>query len=96
MRRLRLHRITVAAAGAYNIAWGCYAVLNPQWFFRLTGLPLSNSPQIFACLGMVLGLYGVLYLEVARRPGARLAGRGGRATRSTAPGYLGDRRRYRR
>ena len=32
------------------------------------GLPLSNSPQIFACLGMVLGLYGLLYLEVARRP----------------------------
>ena len=56
------------AAGLYNIAWGCYAVIDPQWFFRLTGLALSNSPQIFACLGMVLGLYGLLYLEVARRP----------------------------
>jgi hypothetical protein len=66
--RLRRHRATFVAAGAYNIAWGCYAVLDPQWFFRLTGLPPSNSPQIFACLGMVLGLYGVLYLEVARRP----------------------------
>jgi hypothetical protein len=43
-------------------------VLDPQWFFRVTGLPLSNSPQIFACLGMVLGLYGLLYLEVGRRP----------------------------
>jgi len=66
--RSRLHRTTFSAAGAYNIVWGCYTVLDPQWFFRLTGLPLSNSPQIFACLGMVLGLYGVLYLEVARRP----------------------------
>ena len=65
---MRTHRITFAAAGIYNIAWGLYAVLDPQWFFRLTGLPLSNSPQIFACLGMVLGLYGVLYLEVARVP----------------------------
>ena len=65
----RLHRITFVAAGAYNILWGCYAVLDPQWFFRLSGLPRSNSPQIFACLGMVLGLYGLLYLEVARRPG---------------------------
>jgi hypothetical protein len=64
----RAHRVTFVAAGAYNIAWGCYAVLDPQWFFRVTGLPLSNSPQIFACLGMVLGLYGLLYLEVARRP----------------------------
>ncbi|WP_206025054.1 hypothetical protein [Micromonospora zingiberis] len=63
-----MHRATFVAAGAYNIIWGCYTVLDPQWFFRLTRLPLSNSPQIFACLGMVLGLYGLLYLEVARRP----------------------------
>jgi hypothetical protein len=63
-----MHRVTFVAAGVYNITWGLYAVLDPQWFFRLSGLPLSNSPQIFACLGMVLGLYGVLYLEVARRP----------------------------
>jgi hypothetical protein len=68
LKRRRLHRATFVAAGAYNILWGCYAVLDPQWFFRITGLPLSNSPQIFACLGMVLGLYGLLYLEVGRRP----------------------------
>ena len=68
MRRRRLHRGTFVAAGVYNIAWGCYAVLDPQWFFRLTDLPRSNSPQIFATLGMVLGVYGLLYLEVARRP----------------------------
>jgi len=66
--RRRLHRVTFALAGAYNILWGLYAVLDPQWFFRVTGLPLSNTPQIFATLGMVLGLYGVLYLEVARVP----------------------------
>jgi hypothetical protein len=68
MRRRRLHRATFVAAGVYNIAWGCYAVADPQWFFRVTGLPPSNTPQIFATLGMVLGLYGVLYLEVARVP----------------------------
>jgi hypothetical protein len=68
MRHRRAHGRTFVAAGIYNIGWGCYAVLDPQWFFRLTGLPASNTPQIFACLGMVIGLYGVLYLEVARRP----------------------------
>jgi hypothetical protein len=68
VKRRRLHRVTFAAAGAYNIAWGLYAVADPQWFFRLTGLPASNTPQIFATLGMVLGLYGVLYLDVARVP----------------------------
>lgn len=31
-------------------------------------MPLANHPQIFACLGMVIGLYGILYLEVARLP----------------------------
>lgn len=68
MKRRQLHRITFTAAGVYNIGWGLYAVLDPQWFFRVSGLPLSNSPQIFATLGMVLGLYGVLYLDVARMP----------------------------
>ena len=68
MARRRFHRGVFALAGAYNLAWGVYAVLDPQWLFRLAGLPLQNYPQIFACLGMVIGLYGILYLEVARRP----------------------------
>ena len=55
-------------AGAYNVLWGLYAVIDPQWLFRVAGMPPSNTPQIFACLGMVLGLYGVVYLEIARRP----------------------------
>jgi hypothetical protein len=56
------------AAGLYNLAWGAYSALDPQWLFRFAGMPLSNTPEIFACLGMVVGLYGVLYLEVARVP----------------------------
>lgn len=27
-----------------------------------------NYPEIYACVGMIVGLYGVVYLEVARRP----------------------------
>jgi hypothetical protein len=27
-----------------------------------------NYPEIFACLAMVIGLYGLLYLRVARHP----------------------------
>jgi hypothetical protein len=56
------------AAGVYNLAWGAWSALDPQWLFRLAGMPLLNHPAIFACLGMVIGLYGVLYLEVARVP----------------------------
>jgi len=66
--RRRLHRLTFSAAGVYNIVWGLYSVADPQWLFRYAGLPPQNYPQIFACLGMVVGLYGILYLEVARVP----------------------------
>ena len=57
-----------AAAGVYNLAWGAWSALDPQWLFRLAGMPPLNHPAVFACLGMVVGLYGVLYLEVARVP----------------------------
>jgi hypothetical protein len=66
--RRKFHRFIFCAAGIYNIAWGLYSVIDPQWLFRYAGMPLQNYPQIFACLGMVVGLYGILYLEVARRP----------------------------
>ncbi len=66
--RRRLHRAVFLAAGIYNIAWGLFAAADPQWLFRFAGMPLLNHPQIYACLGMVVGLYGILYLEVARVP----------------------------
>jgi hypothetical protein len=62
------HRAAFVAAGVYNIGWGLYAVVDPQWLFRLAGMPPTSNPEIFACLGMVIGLYGILYLDVARRP----------------------------
>ncbi len=66
--RRRRHQRTFVAAGAYNIAWGLFSVMDPQWLFRVAGMPHDNHPQIFATLGMVIGLYGILYLEVARVP----------------------------
>lgn len=66
--RRRVHRVTFAAAGLYNCLWGLWAIADPQWFFRFTGMPPTNQPAVFACLGMVVGLYGILYFEVARVP----------------------------
>ncbi|MGV3533043.1 MAG: hypothetical protein ACO1QR_11790 [Chthoniobacteraceae bacterium] len=66
--RRRLHRAVFLAAGLYNIAWGLYAAVDSQWLFRFAEMPLLNHPAMFACLGMVIGLYGILYLEVARVP----------------------------
>jgi hypothetical protein len=66
--RRRFHRAVFAAAGVYNLAWGAHAAVDPQWLFRFADMPPANHPEVFACLGMVVGLYGVLYLEVARAP----------------------------
>ena len=68
MKRRRFHQIVFALAGAYNLGWGAYSALDPQWLFRFAGMPLSNYPEIFACLGMVVGVYGFLYWQVARFP----------------------------
>jgi hypothetical protein len=68
VRRRRFHQAVFVAAGVYNIAWGIWSAADPQWLFRFAGMPPINHEAVFACLGMVVALYGVLYFEVARRP----------------------------
>ncbi|HEX8170138.1 MAG TPA: hypothetical protein VF824_06330 [Thermoanaerobaculia bacterium] len=68
MKRRRFHQVTFALAGAYNLAWGAYSALDPQWLFRYAHMRPSTYPEIFACLGMVVGIYGFLYWDVARDP----------------------------
>lgn len=68
MKRKRFYQVVFIIAGVYNLLWGACSGLDPQWLFKFSGMPLLNHPSIFACLGMVVGVYGVLYLEVARRP----------------------------
>jgi hypothetical protein len=68
MARWKFHRGLFLVAGLYNLSWGVFSVVDPQWLFRFAGMPLQDYPEIFACLGMVVGLYGILYLEVARVP----------------------------
>lgn len=68
MKRRQLHRAVFVAAGLYNLAWGAFTALNPQWIFRFAEMTPLNHPQVMGCLGMVIGVYGLLYLEVARQP----------------------------
>jgi hypothetical protein len=62
------HRTVFVAAGAYNIAWGISTAVEPQWLYRLTGGEAADRAEFVTALGLVIGLYGVLYLEVARAP----------------------------
>lgn len=66
--RRRYHRITFVLAGLYNVAWGLFTAAYPQWLFDFAGMSPMEHPQIFASFGMFVGLYGILYLEVAWIP----------------------------
>lgn len=68
MKRRRLHQCVFLAAGAWNLVWGARTALRPATFYRAAGLPQPDRPEVAACLGMVVGLYGFLYLDIARRP----------------------------
>ena len=63
----RVYRIAFAAAAVYNIAFGLWASLFPLAFFKLFALDPPRYPAIWACLGMVVGLYGVGYAYAAWR-----------------------------
>jgi len=65
--RARLYRLIFAAAAAYNIAFGLWAALTPLSFFAFFDLAPPLYPSIWACLGMVIGLYGVGYGYAAAR-----------------------------
>jgi hypothetical protein len=43
-------------------------VLAPELPFRLLGMDLPRYPQIWQCVGMIVGVYGVGYLAAARDP----------------------------
>lgn len=61
-------RNVLVAAGIYNLAWGGLAVAAPQWCFRVVGMEPPNYPELWQCIGMIVGVYGVGYLAAASDP----------------------------
>jgi hypothetical protein len=61
-------RLALILAGLYNLSWGALVVLFPLAPFRWAGMASPNYPQIWQCLGMVVGVYGVAYLIAATAP----------------------------
>lgn len=58
----------LVAAGMYNLLWGGLVVAFPLAFFELLGLETPVYPQIWQCVGMIVGVYGIGYLVAARDP----------------------------
>ncbi len=50
------------AAGIYNLAWGAITIALPNLLFDLTGAEPINYPEIWQCVGMIVGVYGIGYL----------------------------------
>jgi len=61
-------RTTLRAAGIYNVSWGALAILFPHHFFSLFGLASPAYPELWQCIGMIVGVYGVGYWIAARNP----------------------------
>lgn len=56
------------AAGVYNLLWGALVVLLPLLPFQWANMPPPNYPEIWQCLGMVVGVYGIGYIIAAYDP----------------------------
>jgi hypothetical protein len=65
--RARLYRLILLLAAAYNLGFGVWAGFWPRSFFDVFALGEPQYPAIWACLGMVVGLYGLAYAYAAVR-----------------------------
>lgn len=55
-------------AATYNLAWGAFVVLFPTVPFDWLGLEPPRYPQIWQCVGMIVGVYGVGYAIASTAP----------------------------
>ena len=60
--------VVLIAAGLYNVVWGAFVVCFPLVPFRWAGMEAPNYPEIWQCVGMIVGAYGVGYLIAASNP----------------------------
>lgn len=55
-------------AGVYNLLWGAWVVLFPELSFTLHQMQVPTYPQIWQCVGMIVGVYGIGYIAAASDP----------------------------
>jgi len=59
---------TLKLAAIYNIILGAWIILFPHSFFDFVGMERLNYPEIWQCVGMIVGVYGVGYWIAASDP----------------------------
>jgi hypothetical protein len=60
-----IYRLIFSLAALYNIAFGIWACIWPGALFAMLEMAAPNYPSLWQCLGMVVGLYGILYAYAA-------------------------------
>lgn len=56
------------AAGVYNLSFGIFAILFPRAMFHMIGMEVPRYPELWQCIGMIVGVYGVGYAIAAFDP----------------------------
>ena len=61
-------RPLLLVAGAYNLLWGAWTIVFPNALFHWLEMPAPNYPQLWQCIGMIVGVYGLGYAIAANDP----------------------------
>lgn len=61
-------RIVLVIAGVYNLAWGAFVVFFPLLPFQWAGMEPPRYIELWQCVGMIVGVYGIGYLIAAGNP----------------------------
>ena len=61
-------RLTLILAAFYNMAWGAFTVFFPLFMFDAFGMQTPFYPELWQCVGMIVGVYGVGYALAAIDP----------------------------
>jgi len=56
------------AAGVYNIVWGLFFGFFPDALFDWSGIARPNYPELWQCIAMIVGVYGVGYAAASLDP----------------------------
>jgi peroxiredoxin len=56
------------AAAVYNLLWGALTIAWPEMWFEWLAMDAPRYPQIWQCVGMIVGVYGIGYWIAARDP----------------------------
>jgi flavin reductase (DIM6/NTAB) family NADH-FMN oxidoreductase RutF len=61
-------RTVLVLAGIYNIIWGAWVVFFPKLSFSIFEIQPPRYIEIWQCVGMIVGVYGIGYLIASRAP----------------------------